>query len=158
MELLHIMCTGVHYLHVRCQSGERLSPTSPNTQEKSIPRSLPQDPADSADVLYCIHEKHKLQLRTVRLIVLLQIILNHYLQLWAQTGIVATGSKQVRGGGWGVVCKHSQATAGGRAWCSAGSGSSCLSQLLPRSCSWGGDRSLCSILLQELAGDWAERS
>lgn len=100
MELLHIMCIGVHYLHVRCQSGERLSPTSPNTQEKSIPRSLPQDPADSADVLYCIHEKHKLQLGAVGLIVLLQVILNHYLQLWAQTGIVATSSKQVGGGGW----------------------------------------------------------
>lgn len=81
MELLHIMCIRVHYLHVRCQSGERLSPTSPNTQEKSIPWSLPQDPADSADVLYCIHEKHKLQLWGVDLIVLLQVILNHNLQL-----------------------------------------------------------------------------
>lgn len=85
MELLHIMCIRVHYLHVRCQSGERLSPTSPNTQEKSIPWSLPQDPADSADVLYRIHEKHKLQLWGVDLIVLLQVILNHNLQLWAET-------------------------------------------------------------------------
>ena len=69
---------------MRCQSGERLSPTSPNTQEKSIPWSLPQDPADSADVLYRIHEKHKLQLWGVDLIVLLQVILNHNLQLWAE--------------------------------------------------------------------------
>lgn len=74
----------MNYLHVRCQSGERLSPTSPNTQEKSIARSLPQNPADSADVLNRIHEKHKLQFWGVALIVLLQVVLNHKLQLWVE--------------------------------------------------------------------------
>lgn len=106
MEQLHIMCIEVHYLHVRCQPGERLSPTSPNTQKKSIPWSLPQDPADSADVLYCIHEKHKLQLWGVDLIVLLQVILNHNLQLWAETVNCGYQIKAVVRGQV-VVCKHS---------------------------------------------------
>lgn len=70
---------------MRCQPGERLPPAPPNTQEKSIPWGLPQDPADSADVLHCIHEKLQLQLCGVGLIVLFQVILNHNLQLQAET-------------------------------------------------------------------------
>lgn len=102
----------MHYLHVRCQSGERLSPTSPNTQEKSIARSLPQNPADSADVLNRIHEKHKLQFWGVALIVLLQVVLNHKLQLWVEMlscgyqikaivcvgGLLSAGTARTRGG------------------------------------------------------------
>lgn len=111
MELLHIMCIGVRYLHVRCQSGERLFPTSPNTQEKSIPWSLPQDPADSANVLYRIHEKHKLQLWGVDLIVLLQVILNHNLQLSAKTVNCGYQIKAIVGG-W-LCVSNSQASGGG---------------------------------------------
>lgn len=84
MELLHFMCTQAHHLHVRCQPGERLPPTPPNTQEKGIPWGLPQDPADSADVLHCIHEKLQLQLCSVGLVVLFQVILQHAFQLRAE--------------------------------------------------------------------------
>lgn len=145
MELLHIICIGVHYLHVRCQSGERLSPTSPNTQEKSIPRSLPQDPADSANVLYCIHEKHKLQLWGVDLIVLLQVILNHNLQLWAETvncgyQIKAIVRRQV------VLSKHSQAFGKAEPGVQQGLGAAA-------SLGCGEVMALCSMLLQELPLD-----
>lgn len=103
------MCIGMHYLHVRCQPGERLSPTSPNTQEKSIPWSLPQNPADSTDVLYRIHEEHKLQLWGVDLIVLLQVILNHSFQLWAERVSCGYQIKSMERG-WVFVCEHRQAS------------------------------------------------
>ena len=124
---------------MRCQSGERLSPTSPNTQEKSIPRSLPQYPADSADVLYCIHEKHKLQLWSVNLIVLIQVILNHNLQLWAETVNCGYQIKAIMRG-WVVVCEHSQAS--GRAEPGAQQGLGAAASL---SCSLGADDSLFAL-------------
>lgn len=128
----------MHYLHVRCQSGERLSPTPPNPQEKGIPRSLPQDPADAADVLNGIHEQHQLQLWVVALIVLLQVVLNHHLQLWAETlscgyqikeivcvcvgGVLSAGTARSRGG---------QSLGLNRVWEQLSSG-------LLRSCHWMG--------------------
>jgi len=140
MELLHVLCIGVHYLHVRCQSGERLSPTSPNTQEKSIAWRLPQDPADSADVLYCIHEKHKLQLWGVDLIVLLQVIFNHNLQLRAERVNCGYQIKAIVRGRM-VVCKHSQASGRAEPGAQQGLGAA-APQLLPRSCLWGSNGSL----------------
>lgn len=107
---------------MRCQSGERLSPTSPNTQEQGVPRSLPQDPADAADVLYRIHEKHKLQLWGVALIVLLQVVINHQLQLWVETLSCGYQIKAIVGG---LYCPLAQPGVGeGRGWCLTGSGSS----------------------------------
>lgn len=107
---------------MRCQSGERLSPTSPNTQEKSIPWSLPQDPADSADVLYRIHEKHKLQFWGVALIVLLQVVVNHKLQLWVEMLSCGYQIKAIVGE---VYCLLAQPGVGeSRAWCLTESGSS----------------------------------
>lgn len=115
----------MHYLHVRCQSGERLSPTPPNPQEKSIPRSLPQDPADAADVLNGIHEQHQLQLWVVALIVLLQVVLNHHLQLWAETLSCGYQIKEIVCVWGGGFCPLAQPGVGeGRAWGLTESGSS----------------------------------